>query len=320
MNEALDFLSSEDVRKVITWLAGGIATIISALWVAFKFFITKRDKSPNDERTNKGSIHIVSADNKGVAIGRDQHNGLKGIYVVIIIALICMVIFASFSEIGKNVISNILGNKEKIESYSLNIPCYWYGEESYSINEKEFNDINEFFEFSMYNSGAVIYLSLTLTKQCNACGCMRADQDNLPDNYLDWRENKNFWAILEVDPIYVLEHRKNNLNQYYKEELINGLVLALYSSDYAVGHFISIPRYRYLNDQHYEYETNSDFYFSVNGLFKVLYSFPTGSRSVILETITPTPIQLKQLKCMRIMKDITKDQNIGFWKKLYLGC
>ncbi|MBA1347151.1 hypothetical protein [Rhizobium sp. WYCCWR 11146] len=61
-------LSDEGNRSILSWIGGGLAIAIGALWAAYKFH--RRDK----EEKKDSQAAMVSASNKSISVGRDIRN------------------------------------------------------------------------------------------------------------------------------------------------------------------------------------------------------------------------------------------------------
>ena len=61
MMEMPDFLKDESTRSILSWLGGGVVTVIGAVWTFYKF------RSSKTEHT----LPSVSANNGSIAAGRD---------------------------------------------------------------------------------------------------------------------------------------------------------------------------------------------------------------------------------------------------------
>jgi hypothetical protein len=59
--EVPDFLKDESTRSILSWIGGGVVTVVGAVWAFYKFQSSKTEQN----------LPSVSANNGSISAGRD---------------------------------------------------------------------------------------------------------------------------------------------------------------------------------------------------------------------------------------------------------
>lgn len=306
-------LSDPELRATLGWLAGGIATVASGIWVIVRFFIEKRtnEKRSDDRADISRANQEISASGRGVTVegnvkgpiigqvGRDVNVGVKGAYVVILVLFLVAILLFVFSAFGDNLLKILFNERTSIPTFSLSLSCGSSEKRNpYQISEEERKHIVNFRNFIDKNKNTVVYLDVSIEKNCNACECARAvDAD---------RRNYEFEEPY-IGALYI--------NQLNRERDRQGVELEMFApEDWAVSIIAFLPGPGDLSDSQYHYDLYRLYLARYNGLFTARYNGNTGVHILQLDILHPSDQQEKQLRCIR------EGAQISALQRLYLGC
>lgn len=313
MNWLQQLLNDPALRAGIGWLAAGFASLASGIWVVARFYLERRlrmNKPPDAAKSFRIDQKITASGN-AIAAGRDANIGVKGLHVVVLILLLVATLLFGLSAFGDHFVRSAVGEASPIPEFSLSLTCgSTDAKNPYQLSVEEKNNLVDFVDFIEQNHDKAVYVSVRIDKECAACGCPRARQED-PDHPLDFV--KPYIGALHIDGRNVQERKKYFSGWGTKMNLEGVELMAFAPDDWAVSHSIFLPRPEHLSESQYrsgEYGTFARF----DGLFTARYFGGTGGNALQLDIIRPSDRQEAQLRCIR------ERGNLSSRQRLYLGC
>lgn len=320
MDIVWEFLSVEQNRQILQWVAGGVATAVAAIWTLVKFF-TARSKSEasapqlplNQKITVKGG---------GKAAGRDINEGIGGftIFMIVIFTLAISVLLAT--KYGDRILSNVVGGDGVyIPRASLDLSCT-PAVEGYPaiLSSEEFKAIELFGNTLYENAGKLVYASVAIERTCSACPCERLaklDANSEPEYetpegwevYGDSMDDQSGLILLERNVAPRLEGFFEDQTRVAQE----GLEMWVWLNGAPFAWNFYFPRTKHLSDRQYR----SGAYgakISFDGVFVPRVEEGTGYGVTVLEPAQISDSVFAKLLCIR------EDKADSLYNKIVFGC
>ncbi|MGO8094664.1 hypothetical protein [Rhizobium leguminosarum] len=290
-----------------------MAAAISALWVAFTFFVRKGNgpeqaKSPSAQKT----VTTITGDKNSVA-GRDIRHGANGLMLLLILIFFLLLTLILAGQFGTRIQHALFSSSFAIPTVQLSLGCgadnQKYPDE---MNDEERKQLVRFEEIAELYADETVYVSVSIQKPCMMCECQRSLV--MADNAeADRPESSIDKGSISYDQS-TTQDRTAEFGDDVPLMWREGLELRASSpEDWAVGHFIYLPRYTHLNDAQYK-KGAYGYYTIFDGLFTARYYFQTGAAFIHLDTKAPTATEADMLKCIR------DERAPSFLNALLFGC
>lgn len=307
------FLRDETNRELLSWLAAGIATTFSALWIAITFFARKSSDSKQSPQPTQSKVVTTITGDKNSVAGRDIRQGANGLMLLLILIFFLFLALLLAGQFGGRIQRALFSSSSAIPIVEVSLGC-GTDDEKYpdELGDEERKQLVRFAEIAELYADQTIFVSLSVEKPCMRCECRRSaikiedSEDNRPESSIDkgsiYYDNlSSADRIADFGPDTPLMWRE-------------GLEFTAFSpEDWAVTHYFYLPRYTHLSDAQYK-KGEYGYYTVFEGLFTARYYFQSGAAFIHLDTKTPTAAEADMLKCIR------DERPPSFLNALLYGC